>query len=64
MVIRVLGVFVGLAALLAAFVSEFEPRSLMFVFIGVAFIAYGIGGQKLLAKIAPHMAEKNDRESR
>jgi hypothetical protein len=30
--------------------------------MGAAFIAYGLGGQRLLAKIAPSWAKKSDKD--
>jgi len=60
MVIRILGIVVGLLFLAAPAFGTENPHLWMAPFFGVAFIAYGLGGQRWLAKIAPSWADKSD----
>ena len=67
MIIRVLGVLVGIAfAYVAPFmISDISGFRGLIQFIAscivvLAFVLYGIGGQKLLKKVLPYWAQNDD----
>jgi hypothetical protein len=60
MVIRILGVIVGLCFVAPLLFDIANPKKWVWAFMGVAFIAYGLGGQSLLSKVAPGWAKKPD----
>jgi hypothetical protein len=65
MIIRILGLLVGLAFVSMTFfglVDRADPRTWIGLFMGVAFIAYGIGGQRGLSKVAPAWAKRLGKE--
>jgi hypothetical protein len=62
MVIRILGIIVGLSFVALPFLDSTDPKAWIAPFMGAAFIAYGLGGQRLLAKIAPSWAKKSDKD--
>jgi hypothetical protein len=51
--IRILGVIVGIAFLLKPFMKSASQTDTDSVPLGLAFLAYGLGGDRLLAKVAP-----------
>jgi hypothetical protein len=64
MVIRILGIIVGLLFVgltLVGTVDRVDPRTWYGLFAGVAFIVYGIGGSDWLSKVAPRWAKWNDK---
>ena len=60
MVIRILGVVVGLLFVALPFLDSGDPKLWIAPFMGFAFIAYGLGGQRWLAKIAPSWVKKSN----
>ena len=44
------------------FFDSTNPKAWIAPFMGVPFVAYGVGGQRLLAKIAPSWAKKSDKD--
>jgi hypothetical protein len=68
MVLRILGIVVGLLLIWAFFHALLSGVRLQFglliaPFMGIVFIAYGLGGQRWLAKIAPSLADKSARSN-
>jgi hypothetical protein len=62
MAIRVAGTIVGLLSL-ALFFRDTAHPDWDFLFFGLAFVAYGLGGQRLLARVAPRLAEKPGKDA-
>jgi hypothetical protein len=62
MVIRVAGTMVGLLFIVLFFRDTTHPNW-DFLFFGLAFVAYGLGGQRLLASLAPRLAEKPGKDA-
>jgi hypothetical protein len=62
MLIRILGIVVGLLFVAFPFFDSTNPKAWIAPFMGVPFVAYGVGGQRLLAKIAPSWAKKSDKD--
>ena len=65
---RVLGVIVGCLflsgpALMLAFGDGLSWEIIPMLFLGAAFVGYGLGGQRLLRKIAPSLARRKEGDS-
>ncbi|MHB8478642.1 MAG: tetratricopeptide repeat protein [Steroidobacteraceae bacterium] len=58
--VRVLGLLIGLLFIAFPFMDGKQPEAWLAPFVGAAFIAYGLGGQRWLRKIVPSWAEQSD----
>jgi hypothetical protein len=61
--IRVLGIVIGLLFIAIPFLDSKQPEIWLAPFVGAAFIAYGLGGQRWLRKIVPSWAEQSEAPS-
>ena len=65
MIIRILGIIVGLLFVTLPFLGPMDRSDAgtwIGLFMGVAFIVYGIGGQRWLSKVAPTWSKRLDKE--
>jgi hypothetical protein len=53
MLIRILGLIVGLLFVAMPFLDSQDPKAWIAPILGAAFIVYGLGGHRLLMKAVP-----------